>query len=149
VKRPIPQRLRPFAEVKGASQQNDHKLRVIVICNVDQAPPRPVTQDGCGDDHLKRAGFCRRASHRHTYCSFRVESESSSLTIRIRASSGTLSFKLVERLVLSVAVRVCLLRPMALRLSFVPHSRASPALPPPSSRHGSASAAARAPSLSV
>src|SRR5437899_11920340 len=102
----------------------------MVTCNVDQAPPRPVTQQWCGNDHLKPAGFCPLASHRHTSCSFRVEpclpedglqsaSESSSLTIRIRASSGTLSFKLVEGLVLSVAVGVCLLRPMALRLSFV------------------------------
>src|SRR2546425_12959216 len=41
--------------------------------NVDQAPPRPVTQEGCGNDHLKPAGFCRLASHRHTSCSFRDE----------------------------------------------------------------------------
>src|SRR2546422_8013732 len=45
----------------------------MVTCNVDQAPPRPVTQQGCGNDHLKPAGFCPLASHRHTSCSFRVE----------------------------------------------------------------------------
>src|SRR5207253_1599604 len=45
----------------------------MVICNLDQAPPRPVTQEWCGNDHLKPAGFCRLASHRHTFCSFGVE----------------------------------------------------------------------------
>src|SRR3989442_11732266 len=114
----------------------------MVTCNVDQAPPRPVTQEGCGNDHLKPAGFCRLASHRHTFCSFRVEpclpedglqsfrigvvvtdDQDSSLICHSQLQTGreaglvsgcpSLSFK-----------------PTALRLSFVPHSRASPALPP-------------------
>src|SRR5260370_605553 len=70
--------------------------------------------------HSEAKPSCRRTSFS------RSVSELSSQTIRIRAPLGTLSFNPVERLVLSDAVGVCVLRPMAHRPSFVVPFSAEP-----------------------
>src|SRR5690348_2228772 len=45
-----------------------------MICNLDQARPRSVSQQGCGKDNLKPTGFYRLTTRCNAICAFRAQS---------------------------------------------------------------------------